>query len=127
MRVTIEHKERKEGLLRRRTIYEVHLTVEFSPEEQAVLNRTDIGELLILKRALPLLVRGKLDPDDDRKLIRKFDLTPNSLMRGTDRYDFESPGEAKHYDQQLREQLIKLKQLIDANTTAPSGATTFEL
>ncbi len=50
MRVSIEHTEKKTGLIRKKTHYCVTCKVNFSEEEKQIIKQRDLGETVVLER-----------------------------------------------------------------------------
>jgi hypothetical protein len=120
MRVTIAHAAKTQGLMKKITFYEVSLSVQFSPQERAVINALDLGLVNVLDRDPPASLRGSENSSDWNLRIR-------GLIDRTDAYLCATPLEAKNYDSELRDALPKLKAYLDANATPMSGSDTFDL
>lgn len=138
MKVKIEHVEKKQGMVFKKTHYGVALTVEFNDEEKAIIEERKLRDVAVLERGTPSDIDA--DKHAERGLGKKiltaaikgrdanhFDLTISRLLRGTDTYHFLTPIEAKNYEGHLKnEALPDLKGYLEGNAES-GGSDTFEL
>lgn len=125
MRVTIEHKQSTSGLIRKKTFYEVHTTIQFTQEEQATIRTRKLGNTTVMERM----------PGPNTSFYQKdftmmgdfFDLKIDGLLKSTDVYASATPLDAKQYDENLKNALRTLKGYLEGNAEPVSGSTTFEL
>lgn len=136
MRVSLEHVEKKTGMVFKKTLYGVQCRVDFTEEEKQIIDQRKLETDVLLERDWSADVDG--EKKESRGLGRKLasaafsgmdsnhpHLTIRKLMRG-DTHFFTSIGEAKGYEQELREGLQLCKNWVEAN--AEKGeASTFEL
>ncbi len=138
MKVDIQHVEKSKGMVFKKKLHGVALTITFSEEEKAIIEQRKIGGDIIVERGVPADV--DVDKHENRGLMKRvataavkgadanhFHLTFNKLLRGTDTYFFETPLEAKEYEQVLREKLPEAKEYIMANQAIDQKSDTFEL
>ena len=124
MRVNIAHSEKQQGLLRKTTYYVVTLDVQFSEEEKQIIKEAGIEDELIIERTVSADKNAaKYDGIEDI-----WNLTIKDLLQSKpDVYAFFTPADAKLYEEQIREQMPKLKQYIEINTKDGMDDTSFEL
>ena len=120
MRVSIEHKEVQKGMLKKTTYYDVHLAVEFTEEEQAIIKRNKVEGAVVLERQPPAGAKVTEGVED------VFHLNVRKLLKGEDVHRLASPSEASQYDAELKDALANLKVFIEENATGPESST-FEL
>ncbi len=127
MRVSIEHRERTTGLLRRTTQYEVVTKVDFSDEELAIIQHRRLENTIVLERSPDRIHASKFTQQELADLADQWHLKIKSLMkRGPDVHTLDTPIEAKQYEHDLTGALRQLKVYIEGNATV-GGAKTFEL
>ena len=127
MRVSIEHAEKKFGLLRRTSRIEVSAAVVFSDEEQAVIRERKLKDYVVLKRAPDSDSVDRLGAAHVAGMLDAYHLRVKNLLSGKpDKYLFDTPAEAKVYEHDLTEALKGFKAFITANAEM-AGAKTFEL
>ena len=118
MKVTITHAAKTSGLLKKTTLFEVSVNVQFSPQERAAIDAYGFAEVSVLPREPPATLRGKESTSD-------WDLLVKNLSN--DAYLCATPAEAKTYDAKLRASLENLKGYLDENAVPMTGTTTYEL
>lgn len=125
MKVTINHDQETKGFFASKSVYVVHVQVEFEAEEEAIIAKEKIKNDIVLERpGSALWPRWKRE---DPQWQDATPLTVAKLKKG-DTWAFDTPGEASDYDNQLRENLQHLKDFILARSgDAPTGTSTFEL
>ena len=138
MRVDIKPVEKSQGLVFKKKLHGVQLSVMFSEEEKAIIQERKLGHTILLERATPADVdAGK---HANRGLAKKmltaavsgmdanhFHLTFSKLMHGPDTYFFETPIEVKEYIHELKEDILPLaKAYLEGNKEA-ADADSFEL
>lgn len=127
MRVSIEHSEKSAGLLKRVTQIEVTTTVLFSEEELAVIRDRHLKDYVVVERELDSRTARSLNPENSREDAKIWFLRVRDLMKGKpDRFTFDTPVDAKMYEDRLKEGLKALKSFIEGNASM-AQATTFEL
>ena len=123
MRVNIEHREERLGLIRKRTFFFVDLNVTFSDEETQIIKERDLGPEIVLERGVPAhRDDGKWTPG----MADIFNLRIRDLFTA-DSYSFYTPAEAKEYEEQLRIVLPELKAYIMENEAVEEKSSSFEL
>jgi len=139
MKVDIKHVEKSQGLVFRKTLYGVALTVTFSEEEQTIIRERKLERYPIMDRDPPADVDA--EKHAKRGLATKimtaavkgidanhFALTPGKLLRGTDTYFMHTPIEAKAYEAELKEEVLpRLKTFIVENAEIEQKSDSFEL
>ena len=120
MRVSIEHKEVQKGMLKKTTYYDVHVAVEFTEEEQAVIKLNKVEDAVVLEREPPAGAKLTEGLEDI------FHLKVRNLLKGEDTYRLTSPSDASQYDAELKDALANLKAFIEENASGPESST-FEL
>ena len=138
MRIDIQHVEKSKGLVFRKTLHGVALTVQFSGEEEAIIKTRRLGNDVIVERGAPADVDA--EKHASRGLMKKiataavkgmdgnnFHLTATKLMRGTDTYFFNTPLEAKEYEEHIREVLPNFKEHLLGNAEIANKSDSFEL
>ena len=125
MRVKIEHKEVEKGMFKKRTYHRVYVTVAFSEEELAIIDNSNLKDLIIIERKLPPNLKPSDDPEDDR---RHCALSLRQLLgNGPSGYLCATPLDAKHYETELTEALHQLKAVIEENAGVEEKSKTFEI
>ncbi|MCO4839134.1 MAG: hypothetical protein KC447_03325 [Rhodobacteraceae bacterium] len=141
MKVTINHVQKTAGLIRKTTFHGVALKVEFNTEELAVISERRLGHDIILERGYPAdmsdmaaekhanrgLGRKLLTAAVSGKDANDFHLSVNKLIKGEDVYHLGTPVEAKEYEDELKDGLVKLKNWIVGNADVEKETTSFEL
>ena len=141
MKVSIDHKEKSVGMLRRSTLHGIEVHIQFSEEELAVIEARDLKDTTVLERGYSAdvsetkaikqenrgLGRAILNAAVNGKDANTTNLTINKLMRGPDLYYVTTPLEAKAYEDQLKEQLVVLKGYIVGNEQVEEKSSSFEL
>ncbi len=139
MKIDIKPLEKSQGLVFKKKLHGVELSVLFSEEEQAIILERKLGRTMLMERGAP----AGTDPEkmENRGLARKivasaiagdmdasnFHLTFNKLLKAPDTYWFETPSEAKDYIAELKEVVLPLtKSYLEDNKEAAS-ADSFEL
>lgn len=125
MKVHLEHVEKKQGIIRKTTLYGVKLKIDFDPVETAIIKEHDLTKTIVLERGLPADA-----PDSAADLARDgiYDLTIYKLLKNAeDTYFFRTPAEAKEYEAALRDVLPSLKEHIMANESTGGLSDSFEL
>lgn len=138
MRVDIKHVEKKQGLVFKKTLHGVTISVTFSEEEKQIINDRKLQRDIVLDRPPPADVDA--EKHANRGLATKiltaavkgadanhFGLTIGKLMNGPDTYFVETPLEAKAYEAELRDKLTELKSYIMANEGVEQKSDSFEL
>lgn len=138
MRVNIEHVEKSKGMVLKKKMYGLSVTVTFGEEELAIIKERKLERTVILERGIPADVDAY--KHDNRGIVKRlataavagadanhFDLTIGKLMKGTDTYFLDTPIEVKEYDAMLREKLPDLKNYIVLNEDIDRGSDSFEL
>lgn len=139
MKVNIQHVEKSKGAIFKKKLHGVALTVTFSEEEAAIINERKLHHDIILERGYP----ADVDPEKHarRGLVKlaataaisgrdanHFHLTLGKLMSGTDTYYFDTPLEAKQYEQLLKDETLPdAKAYIMGNQTTGTSGDSFEL
>lgn len=137
MKVNIKHVNKTTGLISKKNLHGVALAVLFSEEEKAIIEQRKLADTIIMERGAPADVDAKKHAN--RGLMAKvvtsvlsgpdannFHLTISKLLYGIDTYFFDTSDEAKQYEQDLKEELPKLKNFIVDNETSGDGDS-FEL
>ncbi len=137
MKVRLQHLEKSTGLIRRTVHHGVEVKVDFSAEEEAIINQRNLWKDLVLERDYPSDVDG--EKHESKGLARKlaqaavsgadtlhYHLNVRKLRDG-DTYYMSTPLEAKHYEAALREKLVELKDYIMGNQGVEQASDSFEL
>ena len=141
MKVSIDHTEKTTGVLRKTTLHGVQIHVQFSEEEQAVIEGRDLRYDVVLERGYSAdIPEGKAMKQENRSLGRALlnaavngrdanttNLTINKLMNGPDLYFLATPLEAKEYEDVLKGKLVQLKDYIVGNERVEEKSSSFEL
>ena len=141
MKVTINHVQKKTGLIRRVTHHGVSVLVEFNAEEKAVIRERRLQNDVIMDRGYPSDMSAReIEKRESRSVGRKlltaaisgsdalhFDLTVKKLLQGEDVYFFQRPVEAKEYEAVVRERLLELKDWIMGNAELETETLSFEI
>ena len=122
MKVTITHAETSGGMIRKIPYLEVSVLVQFSREEQNIIQKYGLEEVTVLERDPPANLR-KVAADS----LDIYHMKIQNLARGADTYICATPLLAKNYDADLRQALAKLKGYLDLNATPLLGREVFEL
>ena len=138
MKINIHPTEKSKGLVFRKTLHGVQLSVQFSEEERAIIKERNLEKVILMERGIPADVDE--DKVQNRGLMKQmaiaatsgtdalgFHLTFRKLLRGPDTYFFHTPIEAKGYIDTLKEDILPLtKAYLEGNK---EGATSdsFEL
>ena len=141
MKVTINHVQKTTGMIRKTTHHGVSVKVDFSSEELAVIRERKLETDIILDRDYPSdMSDAAVEKHANRGLGKKlltaavsgadannFHLSVAKLMKGEDVYFLSTPMEAKAYEGELKEALVKLKDWIVGNAEVEKETATFEL
>lgn len=141
MKVTINHVQKTAGLIRKTTFHGVSVQIAFNAEELAVINERELGGDVILERGYPadmsdMAAEKHANRGLGRRLLtaavsgadaNNFDLTVNKLMKGEDTYFLSTPMEAKAYENEMKDGLVKLKNWIVGNADVEKETSSFEL
>ena len=127
MRVSIEHSDKAVGLLRMVNQIQVTTTVQFSEEELAVIRDRRLKDYIVAERVPDSRTASKFDAEYAASIADGWHLRVKDLMKGKpDSFLFDTPVDAKIYEERLKEALKALKSFIEGNA-ATAEATTFEL
>ena len=141
MKVSIDHTEKTNGILRKTTLYGVQVHVHFSEEERSIIEQRDLRYDTVLERGYSADVSDtKAEKIESRGLGRRLltaavsgvdanttNLTINKLMKGPDLYFVTTPLEAKEYEAELKNRLVQLKDYIVSNESVSETSSSFEL
>ena len=141
MKVSINHREKTIGMLRKTTLHGVEVAVTFSEEERSVIESRDLKYDVVLERGHSADVSdAKAEAKESRGLGRRLltaavsgkdanwtALTINKLVAGPDLFFLTTPLEAKTYEAELKDRLVQLKDYITGNTAVEETSTSFEL
>ncbi len=122
MKVDIAHQESSKGLIFKKPLYGVSLSVVFSEEEQQIIKQHKLKDRIVLSR--PLSADLNYDKWADHE--DKFYLRISTLMNGEDVYYSDAPSDAKEYEEHLVAALRDLKEFLDENAEV-GEARSFEL
>lgn len=130
MRVSIEHKEKQVGFIRKKKYHAVTCRVDFSEEEMQIIKQGQLWDMVVLERSRP----ANEEPNEYRG-PDFFNLTVGDLssvdQKGNklvDEYCFATPHEAREYELQLTEALKTLKSYLQHHAGLYGHKeTTFEL
>lgn len=125
MRVNISHSEKSKGLLKKTTYYIVSCDVQFSEEELHIIKTAGLNKTIVMERAVPAdQSNSKLAHD----VADVFNLRIFNLMeKKPNEYVLATPGEARQYEEELKERLRMLKEYIDGNQEGGREDSSFEL
>lgn len=148
MRVSIEHGEIREGMIRKTTYHTVSVLVEFTDEEKQIIEQRGLQRDVLLNRGVPAnedaskydssslsdkLASGNmlgLAVGIGKALIIKEDiriLRISTLLKGKDTFVLRQPSDAKNYEEELKDALVKMKGYIVDNAGIEQKSTSFEL
>ena len=138
MKVSIKHVEKSSGMVFRKKLHGVALSVVFGEEEKAIISERRLARDVLLERGAP----ADVDPEKHEKRgvvkmlataavagrdANHFHLTFGKLLNGTDTFYFDTPIEAKDYENLLKnETLPKAKEYLMGNQSVGEGDS-FEL
>jgi hypothetical protein len=124
MHVSIRHREKTAGLLRRYRQIEVITSVRFSELEKSIIRKRQLDDFVVLKRhpdsrrSNNLLLLGQDVPPDGFPL-----LVSDLLMGRPNFYVCDTPVHAKIYEEALGEAFKALKSFIDDNAMLSEPST----
>ncbi len=138
MKVDIKPVEKSQGLVFKKKLHGIALSVIFSEEEKAINAERKLDRVILMEREAPADVDA--EKHESRGLAKKlmtaavsgfdanhFHLTFGKLLRGTDTYFFHTPIEAKGYIDELKTDILPLaKSYLEGNKEAASSDS-FEL
>ena len=141
MKVTINHVQKTSGMIRKTTFHGVSVQVQFNAEELAVITERQLGHDIVLERGYPadmsdMAIEKHANRGLGRKLLtaavsgkdaNDFHLSVNKLIKGEDTYYLGTPMEAKAYEDELKDGLVKLKNWIVGNAAVETETASFEL
>jgi hypothetical protein len=141
MKVTINHVQKKSGMIRKTTHHGVSVKVEFNTEETAVIQERKLEKDIVVERGYPSdMSDNAIGKHENKGLGKKlltaavsgtdalhFHLTIGKLMKGEDIYFLSTPLEAKAYEDELKEKLVQLKEYIMGNAVVETETSSFEL
>ncbi len=126
------------GMIFKKVLHGVELSVMFSEEEKAIIADRKLDRTILRERDAPADVDAEKHANRGlaRKLVtaavagrdaNNFHLTFGKLLRGADIYFFETPIEAKDYIAELKSEVLPLaKAYLEGNKEAASSDS-FEL
>jgi hypothetical protein len=126
MRVAIEHKEAVSGLIKKVLQVEVTTVVQFSEEERAIIDSWNLGDVTVVERQMDGQRAAKYKGDQYSAQAPYEHLRIGQLTQGPDRYLFDTPHDAKVYQEQLVEGLKTLKSYL-ANCASLAEPQVFEI
>lgn len=141
MKVSIEHQEKKVGLLSKRKLHGVQVHVEFSQHELSIIEERGLKYDIVLERGHSADVSdAKATAKENRGMAKKLlvaavsgadangtNLTINKLAKGPDLFFLPTPLEAKAYEDELKGRLVQLKDYIVGNEGIEEKTSAFEL
>lgn len=141
MKVTINHVQKKTGLIRKTTHHGVAVRVDFNAEELAVIRERRLQKTVVMERDYPSdMSDSAIEKFEKRGIGRAiltaavngtdalhFHLTIGKLMKGEDVYFLSTPLNAKGYEDELKERLVTLKDYIMGNAEVETETASFEL
>ena len=108
MRVVIDHRTVRKGLILKTTYYEVGLTVHFTHEETQIIRMRSLAKTKLVDRRP---ATAKVDDRDE-----KFELRLGDLLNGqTDRFLCSTPSKAKIYEDDILAAMQQVKLWLDDN------------
>jgi len=120
MKVDIQKSEGQIGLIFKKKIHIVTLSVQLTEEEKKIIELTDIRDHVVCERPIRAGVEKSADPDLFHLFVRHL------LKDEPDVYEFENLADANSYANALPGSLKNLKDFINDNKEAPES-TSFEL
>ena len=127
MRVSIEHQEKAKGFLGHHHQVDVITSVEFSEEEISIIKNRQLENHIVIEREPDSRTAGKMTAEELEACASNFHLRVGHLMQNrSDRFTFDSPSQAKAYQQRLAQALQELKSFLN-NNAAIGLPTTFEI
>jgi hypothetical protein len=123
MRVSIDHGEMTSGFFAKKTFHTVTVRVDFSEEEKHIIKKTRIEKATVVERGVP----ADRNPRQFEGIEDVFNLTVHKLLEGPDTYAFETPLEAKEYEELFKASLQNLKAHLVGNTGIEQKSSSFEL
>ena len=141
MKVTINHVQKSVGMIRKKTHHGVSVRVQFNTEELAVIRERHLEPDIILERGYSSdLSDSKIEKRENSGIGKKLlkaavsgtdalntNLTVTKLMKGEDVFYLPRPMDAKEYEAELKEGLVRLKGWIEGNADVEKETATFEL
>lgn len=148
MRVSIEHGEIREGIVRKTTYHTVSVLVEFTDEEKRIIEQRGLQRDVLLNRGVPAnedpskyessSLSDKLSSGNylglavgiGKAMLTKEDirvLRISTLIKGRDTFVLRQPSDAKNYEEELKDALVKMKGYILDNEGIEQKSTSFEL
>lgn len=138
MKVDIKPVEKSKGMVFKKTLHGVELSVQFSSEELAIIEERKLARTILLERGAPADVNA--EKHENRGVARvlatavvsgrdanHFHLTFGKLMNGSDTYFFDTPVEAKMYIDELKTEILPLaKNYLEGNKET-ANSDSFEL
>ena len=139
MKINIRHVEKKQGLVFKKHLHGVELSVIFSEEEKGIIAERKLGRTILMERGAP----ADTDPDKmaNRGLAKKiamsaikgdmdannFHMTFNKLLKDKDTFWFDTPIEAKEYDIALKEEILPIAKAYLEGNKEVGAEESFEL
>ncbi len=123
MKVTIEHQDVSKGLVFKENLVEVTVAVEFTDEEEAVISKFKLKNYILLKRTPHRSLAKKYTPTELENL---FHLYLRDVIHQRNSFLFDTPADAKNYDDELRGALKNLKAHLTSDAEVKKSST-FEL
>jgi hypothetical protein len=117
MRVTIEHENLTRGIIFTRTFHMVHVRIDFSDEELAIINKRGLWKSIVF-------TREEWDDLEKENFTRKW--TIKDFSKGV-KISHPTLIRAKEWEDELRREILpNLKGYIEGNA-AEGTSSTFEL
>ncbi|MDE1945381.1 MAG: hypothetical protein KGI03_03875, partial [Patescibacteria group bacterium] len=122
-----EHNDKTSGLFGNVHQVEVFTRVQFSEEELAIIKSRKLKDYVVLKRKPDSRTAKKFDAEYMASIADGYHLRVKDLMKeDADRFTFDTPVDAKVYEENLTAALKQLKSFIVGNAGV-AEAKTFEL
>jgi hypothetical protein len=116
MRITLETEEKQFGLIMKKPKWWVTCKIVFSDEELAIIRQRDLSKLEVYTQ-----VHHNMPVDP-------IDRTLGEVVKHGIECSFNTPIEAKQFEQHLKEKLLpNLKNYLTVSAEPMSGSSTFEL
>jgi len=123
MQLTVEHMPIETGFFRKRTYWDVRISVCFDSQELLTIKCCRMEDVLVMQRpwdARPYrAVEGSPVPHRN--------LTIGELLKKPDTYRWMYPGDAKNYEERVKQAMVTLKNILDWNSSPPSGRLTYHV
>ncbi len=128
MRLTIDRKTERKGIIKKTETYVVDVTVEWTEEELAIVKQRKLEEMVLCDHPHSKAY-AKLEDEIGPVPVRIMSFLPDKKKSsvGNHAYKLDKPIDADNWEKKVTEHIKEMKDYIMANADAEEGSKTIEL